>query len=109
MKTLLDCILSNNGLAFGVGTLIFFITIVLIATRLIGFGISLLLLVFALAASLSIANQDIIRNYLQAHTEKTPIAPEAKSKIASLQEQIMRAHKAYNAVGQTEDLDQENP
>jgi hypothetical protein len=91
MKPVIDCLLSNHGLAFATGTLIFLITIIFIATRLIGFWIALLLLLFALAASLSIANQDIIREYLQSHLhESTPNNPENKS--TALRESLINAH-----------------
>lgn len=72
MRDFFNCVFVENGMAFGTGFLIFLFALFLAANRIIGFTLTLLFLVFALAASLSVANQEAIRNYfsdLSAPTE----------------------------------------
>ncbi len=65
MKDLFDCLITNNGMAFGTGVIIFLITLILTATRVIGFSVAVLLLLVALGASFGVANQEAIRGYFQ--------------------------------------------
>jgi hypothetical protein len=64
MQDFFDCLISHNGLAYGTGLVIFLITAFLAAKRVIGVTLTTLFLLFALLASLAVANQDSIKNYL---------------------------------------------
>jgi len=63
MNEFFTCIVSKNGLAYLTGAVIFFLTLFLTSRRIIGFTLTLLFLVFALIASLAVANQELIRSY----------------------------------------------
>jgi hypothetical protein len=64
MKDFFDCVITTNGMAYGTGVLIFVITLFLVANRVIGFMLTLLLLGLALGASWGVANQDFVRSYI---------------------------------------------
>lgn len=64
MKDFIDCLSSTNGLAFGTGVLIFLLTFFLVVNRLIGFTLTLLFLLFALAASFGVANHESVKSYV---------------------------------------------
>ena len=64
MKEYFDCLIMTHGTAFGVGAAIFLLTILLVAKRVIGFVLSLILLLIALGASWAINNETIVRGYL---------------------------------------------
>lgn len=61
-----EALSSSDAIALIASALIFIVTVVLVARRLIGFLITLVLLFFALVAGLSIANNDIIRHYFSS-------------------------------------------
>lgn len=65
-EEIISCITSLNGMAFGVATAIFLFTMLFVGMRWIGFTITLLLLVFSLAAGITISNLDIIRSYFKS-------------------------------------------
>lgn len=67
MEPALHSIMSDNEIALGVAILIFFITLIFVAKQWIGFFMTLLFFIFALAAGLGISNQEQIKNYLQGH------------------------------------------
>ena len=72
MNEFFTCLFSTNGMAYGSGVLIFLITLFLTSRKIIGFTLTLLFLIFALAASLAVAHQDLVRSYLENYTkEKT--------------------------------------
>ncbi len=71
MKEFLDCLFSNNAVALAVATLIFLITVGLVAKRLIGFLLTLVLLFFAITSGFAIANNDIVREYLKGKTQES--------------------------------------
>ena len=71
MTEFLQCVLSNNGIAYLTGAGIFLITLFLIAKRVIGLAFAILLLAFALLAALSISNQDAIRDYFHQEAAAT--------------------------------------
>ncbi|KAF3362088.1 hypothetical protein PHSC3_001399 [Chlamydiales bacterium STE3] len=72
MNEFIDFITSNTTLAYTTAFIIFLITLVLVTKRLIGFMITLLLLLFAILSGLSIANHDLFRDLLQKFkTEET--------------------------------------
>lgn len=61
-------------MAYGTGVLIFLITLFLTSRKIIGFTLTLLFLVFALAASLAVAHQDLVRSYLENFTKEKSTA-----------------------------------
>ena len=59
MEVFLDWLRANPDVfGFGVATLIFFITIILVSSKLINFAVTILLLIFSLVAGFMITNQD---------------------------------------------------
>lgn len=64
MKEYFDCLIMTHGTAFGVGAAIFLLTILLVAKRIIGFVLSVILMLIALGASWSINNEAFVRTYL---------------------------------------------
>lgn len=64
MKEYFDCLILTHGTAFGVGAAIFLLTILLVAKRVIGFVLSVILMLIALGASWSINNEALVRSYL---------------------------------------------
>jgi hypothetical protein len=64
---------NNDVFGFGVATLIFLGTILLVSRRIIGFGITLLLLFFALFSGLIIANQEFLKNWMMKDPAEKPI------------------------------------
>lgn len=65
MNDFIDFITANTTLAYVTAFIIFIITLVLVVKRLIGFMLTLLLLLFAILSGLSIANHDLFRELLQ--------------------------------------------
>ncbi len=61
---------TYEGLAFVFAGLIFLITILLVVTRVIGFWITFLLLLFSLATGIVIGNFGNIRDYLQCRNQQ---------------------------------------
>lgn len=71
MQMILDWLRANSDVfGFVVASLIFTITIVLVSRKLIGFTITLLLLLFALVTGLVIGHQDVVFDHFK--TEKSP-------------------------------------
>lgn len=96
MKEFFECVISSNGMAYGTGVLIFLITLFLASKRVIGVTLTLLFLIFALVAAIGVANQDLIRNYLQklSHDEKTTSGAyqgNNPSKEATFSDQVQKA------------------
>lgn len=95
MENVSHCAASGNGLALSVAAFIFFVTLFMVAKQWIGFGITVILLLFSLIAGLIIANQDIIRNGLSgAPTEQ---AKDFDLKMTHFNEQILKAHDNLKA------------
>lgn len=83
----------KQGLAFGVGALIFLLTLLLAARRIIGFNLTIIFLLIALGASMGIKHQDFFVDFWnkgmsnklenrsqpasEAKTEPTPTKMEA--------------------------------
>lgn len=70
MNEFFSCLVSTNWMAYGTGVLIFLITLFLVYTRVIGFTLTLLFLLFALGASLAVANQSSIKHYVEGLSKK---------------------------------------
>lgn len=66
MNEVIDFFTNNTTLAYVTAVVIFIITIYLLIKRLIGFMITLLLLAFALASGLAIANYDLFREVVSS-------------------------------------------
>lgn len=64
MNAIIDFLTANTTLAYFTALAIFIVTVYLLIRRLIGFMISLLLLVFALISGFAIANYDLFRDIL---------------------------------------------
>lgn len=84
MEETYNCVIMHHGLAFGTGAVIFLITLLLVSRRVIGFFLSLLLMLIALGASLGIEHQDLIKSYInkwisgkpaEAPVKPVPTAP----------------------------------
>jgi len=95
MPDIMECFTSTNAIALFIAAAIFLITVALLGRRLIGFFITLMLLFFAIAAGLVIANNDLFRQWIQEMQEDPSTQPmmdqlkekyeEIKRKIESLQ------------------------
>lgn len=82
---------TPQGLAFIAAAVIVFITMIFVAKRVIGFFLTLLLLVFALVAGLTIANQDLISNYLHGQLGTDEVKNEQA--MEQFKEQTMQAYE----------------
>jgi hypothetical protein len=71
-----DCVLLKHGLAWGVGAGIFLITIFLVARKIIGFWLSLILMLIALGASMAIEHRDQTIAYWNKKMPETLRLPE---------------------------------
>lgn len=96
MTDFLNCLISHNGLAYLTGLVIFLITLFLAANKIIGFTLSLIFLLFALAASLGIANQKNIQDYVDQLSKTPPSknvykAPGTKPETSDINDQIQKA------------------
>ena len=70
MSSAVDFLQSNHVLALLIAILIFLTTILLVVKRWIGFSITLLLLLFSLAAGLLINNQQDFQHYFSGISSK---------------------------------------
>lgn len=78
MESILEWFRTNNDVfGFGVATLIFLVTIILVSRQMIGFWITMLFLFFALFSGLIIANQDFVKKWMM----KDPINRETSPEI----------------------------
>ncbi|MDP1836643.1 MAG: hypothetical protein Q8K75_12050 [Chlamydiales bacterium] len=68
----MDQYVSSNTLALIVSTVIFVVTVALVARQLVGFVITCVMLFFAMASGVAIANNDIVRSYFQPAGEPLP-------------------------------------
>lgn len=89
MQEILDFFASNNGAAFAVALIIFIITLCLVVKRLIGFVITVILLVFALLSGFFVANADLFREILKSFTVSG--TPEEKDTGTKLKNQFYKA------------------
>jgi hypothetical protein len=99
MNEFFNCLFSSNGLAYLTGVVIFLITLILVAKRVIGFSLALIFLIFAILAALAVANQDAIKNYFNGFsstkttegTYKANNTPSGTSKGAEINADIQKA------------------
>lgn len=95
MNEFIDFITSNTTLAYATAFVIFIITLVLVVRRLIGFMITLLLLLFAILSGLSIANHDLFREKLQKF--KTDSVDPQEDKTTYYKNQLYNAYEDLKA------------
>lgn len=63
MEQIYDCLIHKHGLAFGIGTVTLLLTIFLVSRHIIGFTLSLILMLIGLGASYGIEHQDVVKSY----------------------------------------------
>ena len=61
--------LSTTTIGFWTSVIIFLITLLLVSRQLIGFSITLLLLLFTLVVGVTISSQEWVRNYYQTKSQ----------------------------------------
>lgn len=91
MQDIYNFLSSSNGIALIVALIIFFVTIVLVIRRLIGFVITLILLIFAILSGLAIANNDIVRDIFQGL--KSDSTPKDRESVSLLNQQVMKTYE----------------
>lgn len=97
MNEFFTCVISKNGMAYLTGVVIFLITLFLTSRKIIGFTLTLLLLIFALIAALAVANQDIIRGYFvhpaeqQAESTYKGSAETSQNKTSDINADLQKA------------------
>lgn len=107
MQEISEFLLNHNTLAVLIAAVIFVITIILVIRRLIGFVITLVLLLFAIASGLIIANQDVFRDILKSvaadkrsdseviKDQASKVYEEAKEEVNKYIEQVKDAYQDY--------------
>jgi hypothetical protein len=105
MSSALDTLHSTHVLALLIAILVFLTTILLVVKRWIGFSITLLLLIFSLAAGLIINNQQDFQHYLSSsssspshdekatddfHKQMLQAMEDLKSEVAAEKENLRR-------------------
>lgn len=97
MNEFFNCLFTNNGMAFGTGSIIFLVTLILVARRIIGFTLSFLFLLFALTASYSVAHQETVRSYFtgtaKTGSQKGSYQAQGAQKEASYVEQAQKIYE----------------
>lgn len=91
MDEFLDFILSNNGAAFAIALLIFLVTVWLVIKRLIGFVITVVLLLFALVSGFFVANADLVREILKNVAGKS--TPREQQTLEQLKNQFFKSYE----------------
>ncbi len=99
MEDLYNSLSNPNVIALIVSSAIFIVTVALISFRLINFVITCVLLFFAIASGLAIANNDIVRGYFNkqhnSSDQATPTTKDSKqlsdaseSKLEAIRERL---------------------
>lgn len=86
---------TAQGLAFAVAAATVLLTLFLVARKAIGFFLTLLLLVFALTAGLTIANKELISDYLRG--ELTNDDAKSKEDFDQLKERMASSYQELKA------------
>jgi hypothetical protein len=79
MKEAFNCLIMDHGIAFATGTVIFLLTVLLVAKRVIGFVLSVILILIALGASLAVDHQEIVRGYFEKWFPSTSVTAPSKA------------------------------
>lgn len=74
MDYLTEYLPSNNALALAIASLIFIVSVALVAKKVISFLITLILLFIAIASGMAIANNDLVRQHFM-HSNRDKVAP----------------------------------
>jgi len=84
--------LSNTTIGFWTSVIIFLITLFLVSRQLIGFSITLLLLLFTLAVGVTISSQEWIRNYYQT---KSQAQTGSSADLEAYQKQVQNSFDSF--------------
>jgi hypothetical protein len=90
MDSLAEYLPSNNVVALVIASLIFIVTVALVAKKLISFLITIVLLFFAIASGMAIANNDLVRQYFMQKNASVaePVEPQQQSPTKSKDETL---------------------
>lgn len=91
MQDILNFLATNNGAALVIALLIFLVTLVLVVKRLIGFVITIVLLIFAIVSGFFVANADLFRDVLKGMTANS--TPEERQTVEQLKAQFQKAYE----------------
>lgn len=92
MNDFLNYILTNNVIAYTTAFIIFVVTVFLVVKRLIGFVLTLVLLFFAIASGLAIANMDLFREILRGMVYEKPEDRIQHAKNETFKDQVLHAY-----------------
>jgi nitrogen fixation/metabolism regulation signal transduction histidine kinase len=92
MDGLFDSYISSNSLALIVSSIIFVVTVTLVAKQLINFVITAVLLFFAVVSGFAIANNDIVRSYFQGSEQSSAKAAAAGEKMEESRLDTIKEH-----------------
>lgn len=90
MNELIDFLTENSTLAYITALAIFIITIILLARRIIGVIVTVVLLLFALLSGLAIANHDLFREILTSF--KYEPEKNQEDKVSYYKHQLTKAY-----------------
>lgn len=102
MEQFLDFFNSSSVLALIVAASIFIITLVLVIKRLIGFFITLLLLLFTIVSGYAVLNHDLVRQFLQQKVEEREHS--GVNQDPGYQEKIQDAYEKLKAELETQKI-----
>ncbi len=102
MQTFSQFLQTDHVIALLIAVLIFLMTIFLAVKRWIGFSITLLLLLFSLAAGVLINNQHAFQGYLGHYSSSAPALPLAEANSDVFQKQMLKAVEDLQTEMQTE-------
>lgn len=102
MHTFSQLLQTDHVLALLIALLIFLMTLFLAVKRWIGFSITLLLLLFSLAAGVLINNQHAFQGYLGHYSPSTLALPLAEGNSDAFQKHILKAVEDLQTEMQTE-------
>lgn len=88
MDYLAELPISNDALGLIIAGLIFIVTVVLIAKKLISFLITVVLLFFAIASGMAIAHNDLVREYFSK--EKIPQSENDENFLIPLKDEAVQ-------------------
>lgn len=87
---------TSSGLGLLLSSAVFLVTVILVTTRAIGFGITLLLLLFSLLIGVTVGNVDALRTYLSCNQERE--IAEIRRDIAELKEKVDHIYREQERV-----------
>jgi hypothetical protein len=97
MNDFFNCVIVNNGIAFGTGVLLFLFTLLLASKRVFGFFFTLIFLLISLGGAMAVKNREGITNYVHElqgkKTEGGAYTGDSAAKSASVMEQLQKAYE----------------